>query len=104
MVAGAFDDGDRSGIADREPLSGHAAEVTLAGNGAVQNGIADNDRLLRHDSGIGRRPDYDAPAGKPFAEIVIGVAFEFKRHAAGEKGAEALAGRTGKTRHDRVRG
>src|SRR6516165_3259427 len=103
MVAGAFDNGDRSGIADREPLAGYAAEVAFAGNGTVQNRIADNDRLLRHDSRIGGRPHHNAAAGKAFAEIVVGVALQFESHAAGEKGAEALTGGAGKARHDRVR-
>src|SRR5215467_14699107 len=103
MIASAFDDRDRSRIADCEPLTGHAAEIALTGYGAVQNGIADNDRPLRHDSGIGGRSHYDSAAGKPFAKIVVGVALKFERHTAGEKGAEALAGGAGKARHDRVR-
>src|SRR5262249_46364185 len=88
---------------DREPLAGHASEVAFTRNGAVQNGITDNDRPLRHDSRIGRGPYHDPAAGKPFAEIVVGVALKFERHAAGEKGAEALTGGADKARRDRVR-
>ena len=45
MVAGAFDHGDGAGIAHGEALAGNAAEIALAGDGAVQHGVADDDRL-----------------------------------------------------------
>src|SRR5208282_5515457 len=40
--------------------------------------------------GLGRIGD-DAPAGESFPEVVIRVAFELERDAAGNEGAEALA-------------
>ena len=92
MVAGAFDHGGGAGIAHGEALAGNAAEIALAGNGAVKHGIADDDRLLRHDAGIVGRPDDDAAAGQALADIVVALAFEVQGHAMGEPGAEALAG------------
>ena len=56
MVAGAFDHRDGAGIAHREALAGDAAEIALALDRAVQHGVADDDRFLRHDAGV-------APAG-----------------------------------------
>ena len=53
VVAGALDHDGRAGIAHREPLAGDAAEVALAGDRAVEHGVADDDRLLRHAGGIG---------------------------------------------------
>ena len=44
-----------------------------------------------------------APAGQPLADIVVGVAEQFKRNAARQKGAEAAAGSAAKADPDRVR-
>jgi hypothetical protein len=46
VVAGAFDDGDGAGVAHAEALAGDAAEEDLAGGGAVEHGVADDDVLL----------------------------------------------------------
>ena len=53
VVAGALDHGDGAGIAHREALAGDAAEIALAFDRAVEHGVADDDRFLRHDAGIG---------------------------------------------------
>ena len=92
MIAGALDHGDGAGIAHREALAGDAAEVALAFDRAVEHGIADDNRLLRHDAGLLRRPDHEAAAGKPLADVVVGIAVEFEGDAAGKEGAEALPG------------
>ena len=47
MIAGAFHHGDGAGIAHRETLARHALEIGLAGDGAVQHGVADDDVLGR---------------------------------------------------------
>ena len=52
MIAGAFDDRDRAGVTHREALAGDAAEVAFALDRAVHHGVADDDRLFRHDAGI----------------------------------------------------
>ena len=93
MIAGALDHGGGAGIAHREALAGDAAEIAFAGDRAVQHGVADDDRFLRHDAGVGRRPDDDAAARQALADIVVGFAFELEGHAVGEEGAEALARR-----------
>ena len=43
VIADAFDDRHRPGVAHREALAGHAGGETFAGDGAVQNGVADDD-------------------------------------------------------------
>ena len=54
MVADAFDDGDGAGIAHGEALAGDAAEIAFALGRAVEHGVADDDRLLRHDAAYWR--------------------------------------------------
>ena len=41
----------------------------------------------------GRRLDDDPPAGKPLAQVVVGVADQSQGDAAGQEGPEALSGR-----------
>src|SRR5256885_7776136 len=74
VIAGALDHRDGSRIAHREALAGDAAEIAFALDRAVEYGVADDDRFLRHDAGICRRADDDATAGKPLADIVVGIA------------------------------
>src|SRR6202023_845788 len=91
MIAGAFDHGDRAGVAHREALAGDAAEIALALDRAIHHGVADDDGFLRHDAGIARRLDDDAAAGQALADIVVAFAFEIEGDAARQPGAERLA-------------
>ena len=59
----------------------------------------------RHDRRrLRRRIDDDAAARQALADIVVGLAVEIERHAVGEPGAEALAGRAVEPDLDRVVG
>ena len=104
MVAGALDDGDGAGVADGEALAGDAAEIALAGDGAVEHGVADDDRLFRHDAGVLRRAHDEAAAGEALADIVVGLADEVEGDAGGQPGAEALAAGAGQRDGDGVLG
>src|SRR4029077_10659376 len=95
VVAGALDHRNGAGIAHCEALAGNAAEEALAGDRAIEHGIADDDRLLGHNAAVDRRPHDDAPTGEPLADIVIALALEFEGDAAREPGAEALSGDSG---------
>src|SRR6202021_2581975 len=55
MRGSAFDNRDIARIAHGETLAGDAAEITLAGNRAVKNGVADNDRLVALELALLRR-------------------------------------------------
>ena len=92
----------RAGIAHREALAGDAAEIAFAGDRAVEHGVADDDRFLRHDAGIDRRPHDDAAARQALADIVVALALEFEGDAAREPGAEALPGGAGQLDVDGV--
>src|SRR5262249_42568590 len=101
---GAFDHRGRAGIAHGEALAGNAADEGLSGDRAVEHGIADDDRFLRHDAGVDRRPYDDAPAREALADIVVALALELEGDAAREPGAEALTGGTGELDVDRIIG
>src|SRR5262249_54863351 len=102
MVANAFDDRQRAAVADAEPFGRSAAEERLATGRAVQGDVADDDVILGHVAGLGRRIDDHAAAGEAFADVVVGVAFELERDALGEKRAETLPGRAEELEVDRV--
>src|SRR6202030_1575817 len=86
------DDPDRAGVADRDPFAGNAAEIALAGDRAIERGIADDDRILRRNPRSGRGINDDASAGEPLADVIIGLALEFQGDAGGKPRAETLPG------------
>ena len=95
---------DGAGVAHREALAGDALEIGLAGDGAVEHGVADDDVLGRLALGLLRLAHDDAAARQALADIVVGVARQLERHAARQEGAEALAGGAGQRERDRVLG
>ncbi len=104
MVASALDHGDGAGIAHRKPLPGDAPEIAFAFDCAIKHGIADDDRFLRHDAGIGGRARDDAATRESLADVIVGVSFEFESHPAREPSTEALPGGTGELHADRIVG
>ena len=104
VIAGALDHRDGARIAHREALAGDAAEIAFALDRAVEHGVADDDRFLRHETGVDCRADDDAAAREALADIIVGVAFELEGHAAREPGAEALTGCAGQLDVDRAVG
>ena len=93
MVAAAFDHRDGAGVAHREALAGDALEIRLAGDRAVEHGVADDDVLGRIARRLRRLAHDHAAAGQALADIVVGVADQFERDAAREERAEAAARR-----------
>src|SRR5262249_6427335 len=69
-----------------------AAEITLAGDGAVEDSIADDDRILRHDAGILWRAHDEPTAGEALADVVVGFADQVEREAVRSPRPETLAG------------
>ena len=90
MVAHALDHRRGAGVADTEPLTGHAPDKGFAGGCAVQGHVADDDIFLGLEFALFRRVDDELAAGKALAEIVVGVALQLQRQALGDKCAEAL--------------
>src|SRR5262249_37446947 len=84
-----------AGVADAEAFADDAAEIDLTGDGAVADHVAGDDVLFGLEgAGLWWIGD-DAPAGKAFAAVVIGVAFALWSHAFGQEASEALAGVVG---------
>ncbi|MNS90188.1 hypothetical protein D3C72_1242270 [compost metagenome] len=102
MVADTFDNRDRAGVAHRKALTRNTAEIALAGDGAVKNSVADNDRVFRDDTGVFRRAHDDAATRKTLADIVVAVTHQIEGDAASEKRAEGLTGRAAQRHVDRI--
>ena len=94
MVANAFHHDFSAGITHAEPFTGHAPNKGLARGSAVEGHVPDNAVFFRFKL---RRPvgvhNQLGPA-QAFAEVVIGVAFQFEFNATRAERAEALPRRT----------
>ena len=104
MVPGALDHGDGTGIAHGKPLAGNAAEIAFAFDRTVEHCIADDDRLLRHDAGVGSRARDEPATRESLADVIVGVSLEFEGHPAREPSSEALPRGTGELHPDRIVG
>src|SRR5262249_6703297 len=102
MVAGALHHRDRARVSYRKPLTGNAAEVALAADGAIEHRVADNDALFRHDPGVGVGARNDLAAREALADVVVGLADKVKRDALRQPGAEALPGGAVKAQPNRI--
>ena len=79
MIAAAFDHRERTGVAHGEAFACDALEIGLAGNRAVQHGVADDDVLGRLALCFRRLSHDNAAAGQTLADIIVGVAGQFQR-------------------------
>src|SRR3954471_469966 len=104
VVAGPLDDRVDARVAHREALAGEAAEERPPAGRAVQDGVADQDVLLRHVRGVLGRAHRQNAAGEALARVVVGVAVEHHRDAAHQPAAEALAAVAVSAHDDRVVG
>src|SRR5690606_10783732 len=104
VIADALDDRDRARVAHGEPLAGRARGEQLAAGRAVQAGVADDDRVPRHELRAVRRPDHEAAAAHALADVVVRVARQREIEPGHVPGAEALPGRAAQADvHRRVR-
>ncbi len=103
IVAHRLDDRIRAAVAHGKALARHAADVRLTARRTVKADVADDDVLLRNERGPGRREHDDLAARESLAEVIVGVAFECKRHATRHERAEALAGGSPEMNAHRVR-
>src|SRR5690606_26487188 len=92
VVAGALDHRDRARVAHREALARDAVEVGLAGDRAVEHGVADDDVVGRLAVDVSGLADDHAAAREALADVVVGVADEVERDAMDQPGTEALPG------------
>ena len=104
MVPRAFHNGACSRQTHRKALACDTVEIGFARSRSVKRRIAGNDVFLRFAVKVVSRLHDDAAARKPFADIVVGVAFEHHRHAGYRKGPERLTGRPFKRQVHRIVG
>src|SRR5260370_26034986 len=88
MLADPFHYGKRTAVADSETLPAAAGNKELAGRSAVEHGVAGKNVTAPGSSKP--RGDADGAAGKSFADVVVGFAFELERNSLGKKSPEAL--------------
>ena len=101
VVAAAFHHRDGAGVAHREALAGDAVEIASPAI-APYSTVLPTMMFSGTIAGSRRRAHHDAAAGQPLADIVVGVAVKFERHAARQERAEALPGGAGQAAPDGV--
>ena len=104
MVTHALDHRHGAGVPDREAFAGDPFDVGLAGDGAIEHRVADDDVGGGVTLGAGGLTDDHPPPGEALAHIVIAVAGELEGQAPGGEGAEALAGLAREGQADRAVG
>ena len=104
VVADALDDRGGAGVAHAEPLAHDATEVGLAAGGAVERDVAGDDVLLGGELRLAVGEARELAAREPLAGVVVGVALEPQRDAAGHERAEALTRRPAQVDGDGVVG
>ena len=102
MVARAFDHCRGARIPNAETLARDSPKIRFAGDRAVHHRVADDDVRFRRCGAFGIGIDDDPPTRQPFADVVIGVAFELERDAVGEERAERLARRSLEAHANRI--
>ena len=104
VVAHALDHGLRARVPHGEALARAAAEEGPARRGAIERHVAEDHVVLRLVGRLLGRADREHPAGEALADVVVGLAAQVDRDAAGEPGAQALAGRAPQAELDRLVG
>ena len=94
VIANSFNHGRSSTVPHTETFARCAADVGFATRRAIESDVTDNHILFRDERCFARRVDNNLAARKSFAEVIVGVAFQAKRHAARHERAKTLAGRT----------
>ncbi|MNC28553.1 hypothetical protein D3C75_767650 [compost metagenome] len=102
MVAHAFNNYLRTGVAHGEPFTGDAADIRLTAGRSVKRRIPDNNVVLSSKGSLRRWLNNQLASGQPFTHIVIGVAFDRNCNALRYESAQTLSGRAGEVQTDRI--
>ncbi len=94
MIADRFYNCTHTRITHTEPFASHAVDVDFAAGGSVEGDVADDDVFGGDEGGFGRGVKDDFTAAESFADVVVGIAFEFESDSFGDECAEALSGTT----------
>src|SRR5262249_23492868 len=91
VVTHGLDDRVDAGVADGEAFARHAADEHFAARSPVKSHVANDNVLLRHKGGAGRRIQNDFSARQSLAEVIVGVALKREGHATRHESTKALA-------------
>src|SRR5690606_34652254 len=92
VIAYAFYDSHRAGVAHRKAFACDAVEIGLAFQCAIKHGVAGNDLLRAEAAEVVRRAHNDATTGQAFADVVVAFANQIQCDAACQEGRKALSG------------
>ncbi len=81
-------------IPHTEAFASHAVDVDFATGGSVEGDVADDDIFGGDEGGFGWGVEDDFTAAESFADVVVGIAFEFEGDSFGDECTEALSGTT----------
>src|SRR5581483_4239732 len=90
MVAHTLDDRFHARVTHAETLSRAAPDIGLAAGGPVEEHVAHDDVLFRHEGRSLRGIDHDLAPAEALAHVIVGVPFEAHRHTLGHEGGEAV--------------
>ena len=94
MIADAFHDRRRAGVADAETFSRHAVDIGFSAGRSVQRHISYDHIFIGLEADALRRIDDELAAGKSFPEVIVAVADEFQCQPLRDECAEALTARS----------
>src|SRR6185503_12108820 len=92
MVADAFDNGARSGVANGKAFSGTTRGEEQPTGCAVEGYVAEESVGFALLSDAAATADDEFPAAEPFADEVVSQTFKGEGHSRRREGAEGLAG------------
>jgi len=104
VVSDTFDNSVGSGVSDGESLGSDTPEVCLSRGCTVQADVADDDVLLRLESGHLGRVDDETASRETLSDVVVGVTLELDGDTRSHECTERLSSRTPHVDVDRVLG
>lgn len=104
VVSDSLDDGQGPGITGAEALTDPSPQESLTRGGAIEQGVAGDDIVLRQEQHIVWWPHDHPAAGKSLAHIVIGITDQIQRDSGRQERSDRLAGRPGQGDVDGVVG
>jgi hypothetical protein len=81
MIADTFDDCMATRIPDRKAFGRSTANEDLAACRTIEANVADDNVVLSFEGGAVIWIQNDTSTRKPFADVIVGISFEFESNA-----------------------